>query len=313
VPPDSAQETGTLIQEIRMATSIINRSTPHAVALETTLLVHGVPKDAARPLAAELDSIITAHGARPATVGVVGGRGVVGLNSEELSLLLEAPAVPKANTGNLGLLLRSGSHAATTVSATMELAAGAGVRVFATGGIGGVHKNYGARWDVSADLAALTRFPVAVVASGVKNLLDVVATREMLETLGVPVIGFGSDRFPAFYRRESEAGVDGRFDDPDELAAFLDAELARTGRGVLVCNPIPAEDEIPQGRWDEWLLQAETRASESGATGRAVTPAVLSALHQISDGATLRANLALVRSNAALAARLAARIPPRTP
>ncbi len=296
-----------------MATSIINRSTPHAVALETTLLVHGVPKDAARPLAAELDSIITAHGARPATVGVVGGRGVVGLNSEELSLLLEAPAVPKANTGNLGLLLRSGSHAATTVSATMELAAGAGVRVFATGGIGGVHKNYGARWDVSADLAALTRFPVAVVASGVKNLLDVVATREMLETLGVPVIGFGSDRFPAFYRRESEAGVDGRFDDPDELAAFLDAELARTGRGVLVCNPIPAEDEIPQGRWDEWLLQAETRASESGATGRAVTPAVLSALHQISDGATLRANLALVRSNAALAARLAARIPPRTP
>ena len=190
-----------------MATSIINRSTPHAVALETTLLVHGVPKDAARPLAAELDSIITAHGARPATVGVVGGRGVVGLNSEELSLLLEAPAVPKANTGNLGLLLRSGSHAATTVSATMELAAGAGVRVFATGGIGGVHKNYGARWDVSADLAALTRFPVAVVASGVKNLLDVVATREMLETLGVPVIGFGSDRFPAFYRRESEAGV----------------------------------------------------------------------------------------------------------
>jgi pseudouridine-5'-phosphate glycosidase len=296
-----------------MATSIINRSTPHAVALETTLLVHGVPKDAARPLAAELDSIITAHGARPATVGVVGGRGVVGLNSEELSLLLEAPAVPKANTGNLGLLLHSGSHAATTVSATMELAAGAGVRVFATGGVGGVHKNYGARWDVSADLAALTRFPVAVVASGVKNLLDVVATREMLETLGVPVIGFGSDRFPAFYRRESEAGVDGRFDDPDELAAFLDAELARTGRGVLVCNPIPVEDEIPQGRWDEWLVQAETRASESGATGRAVTPAVLSALHQISDGATLRANLALVRSNAALAARLAARIPPRTP
>lgn len=296
-----------------MATSIINRSTPHAVALETTLLVHGVPKDAARPLAAELDSIITAHGARPATVGVVGGRGVVGLNSEELSLLLDAPAVPKANTGNLGLLLRSGSHAATTVSATMELAARAGVRVFATGGIGGVHKNYGARWDVSADLAALTRFPVAVVASGVKNLLDVVATREMLETLGVPVIGFGSDRFPAFYRRESEAGVDGRFDDPDELAAFLDAELARTGRGVLVCNPIPVEDEIPQGRWDEWLVQAETRASESGATGRAVTPAVLSALHQISDGATLRANLALVRSNAALAARLAARIPPRTP
>lgn len=296
-----------------MNTSILNRSKPNAVALETTLLVHGVPKQAARPLARELDTLITGHGASPATVGVVRGRPVVGLSEEELGILLDAPSVPKANTGNLGLLMHRASHAATTVSATMELAAEAGVRVFATGGIGGVHKQYATHWDVSADLIALTRFPVAVVASGVKNLLDVVATREMLETLGVPVVGFRTDRFPAFYLRESAALVDARFEDETELAAFLDAELTRTGHGVLVCNPIPAESEIDPERWSGWLADAEARAFQHGASGRGVTPAVLSALHDLSGGITLEANLALVRSNASLAARLAARMPSRTP
>lgn len=296
-----------------MATDILNRAGPRAVALETTLLIHGVPKESAFPLAEELDAIIAAEGASPAAVGVVSGRPVVGLTGDELQTLIDAPAVPKANSGNLGLLMHRGSHAATTVSATMELAAGAGVRLFATGGIGGVHRQYGERWDVSADLAALTRFPVAVVASGVKNLLDVVATREMLETLGVPVIGYRTDRFPAFYRRESDAGVDARFDDPDDLAAFIHAELDRTGRGVLVCNPIPPEAELEAARWDAWLAEAERHAGEQGAAGRAVTPAVLGALHRVSGGRTLEANLALVRDNASLAARLAARSPSRTP
>lgn len=289
-----------------------SRNTFHglpAVALETTLLVHGVPKEAAGPLAEELEEVIRQHGATPALVGVVSGRPVVGMTGQELAVLLDAPEVPKANTGNLGLLMHRRSHAATTVSATMELAAASGVRVFATGGLGGVHKGYGERWDVSADLMALTRFPVAVVASGVKNLLDVDATREMLETLGVPVVGYRTGSFPAFYLRESGAGVDERFDDDSDLAEFVGAELQRTGRGVLVCNPIPAADELAPDRWAAWLAEAEDQARRAGATGRGVTPAVLGALHGVSRGATLAANLALVRSNAALAARIASRMP----
>lgn len=284
----------------------INRAGPHAVALESTLLLHGVPRDAALPLANELDAIITRHGASPATIAVLNGCPIVGLSREELTILLDAPGVPKANTGNLGVLMHRGSHAATTVSTTMELAAAAGVRVFATGGIGGVHKGYGNQWDVSADLLALTRFPVAVVASGVKNLLDVVSTREMLETLGVPVVGFGTDSFPAFYLRSSAAGVDARFDDVSELASFISAELNATGRGVLVCNPIPPESELNSEDWNTWITRAEAQARSAGATGRGVTPAVLGALHEISGGATLKANLALVRSNATLAARISA-------
>jgi pseudouridine-5'-phosphate glycosidase len=233
----------------------------------------------------------------------------VGMTGEELSAMLAArdapPGVAKANAANLGLFIHRRQHAATTVSATMELAAAAGVRVFATGGIGGVHKGYATLPDVSADLAALARHPVAVVASGVKSLLDVAATREVLEAIGVCVVGFATDEFPAFFLRRSGLPVDARFDDEAELSAFLRHELARRASGVLVCNPIPEADELDPGRFGAWLTQAEKQAAEAGATGRGVTPAVLARLHAISDGATLRANLALVRSNAALAGRLA--------
>jgi pseudouridylate synthase len=288
--------------------NLVNRAVPRSVALETTLLVHGVPKASAPTLAAELDDLIKANGAHPATVGVVAGRPTVGMTPQELQILLEAPSVPKANTANLGILMHRGEHAATTVSATMELAAAAGVRVFATGGIGGVHRGYGDHWDVSSDLTALTRFPVAVVSSGVKNLLDVESTREYLETLGVPVVGYGTDTFPAFYLRRSGSGVDAAFDHVSDLAEFLSWELKRTGRGVVVCNPIPIESELPSKQWHGWLEQAEFQAKASGATGRAVTPAVLGRLHQVSDAATLRANLALVKSNASLAAMISARM-----
>jgi pseudouridine-5'-phosphate glycosidase len=188
----------------------------------------------------------------------------------------------------------------------MELAARAGLSVFATGGLGGVHMGYGQRLDISADLAAFTRFPVAVVTSGVKSILDVVSTREALETLGVCVVGFRTDRFPAFYLRESEAGVDARFDDERELAAFLKAELARAGRGVVVANPIPAEHELPRDLWQAWLAQAVSDTAELAASGRDVTPALLGRLHALSGGRTLAANIELVKSNARLAARLAA-------
>ncbi len=289
-----------------------NRAQPRAVALETTLLVHGLPTADALPFASELDGIIEAQGATPATIGVIGGRPTVGLTQEELHTLVAAgpSAIPKANTANLGALIHAGSSAATTVSATCEIAAAAGVRVFATGGIGGVHKNYGAHLDISSDLTALARFPVAVVASGVKSLLDVAATREALESLGVPCVGFGTNRLPAFYLRDigADAGpeLDARFDNPADLAAFVHAELARTGRGILIGNPIPEADELRPADWSRWLTEAEGRARDAGATGRGVTPAVLGALHEVSGGATLRANLALVRSNARLAAQLAA-------
>lgn len=291
----------------------VSRAGPNperGVALESTLLLHGIPKGEAPGLDAELRSICVERGATPLLVAVLAGVPIVGVNGEELADLLAAWHVPKANTSNLGALMHARSHAATTVSTTMELACAAGVRVFATGGLGGVHKGYGAAWDVSSDLAAMARTPMAVVASGVKSLLDVASTREMLETLGVPCVGFRTDSFPAFYRRSSGPGggakVDARFDDERDLASYLSFEIRRTGRGVLVCNPIPESDEIDARAWEGWLREAESAVRSAGVTGRGVTPALLSELHTVSGGATLRANLALVRSNVRLGAGLAA-------
>lgn len=311
---------------------------PARVALETTLLLHGVPRPQAAELARELAEIVRARGATPAFVGVVNGRPVVGLGDSDLETLLAAPEVPKLNTASLGVAMHRKQHGATTVSTTMELAAGAGVRVFATGGLGGVHPlraltpTHGTppgaqpaplpagaaqaspAWssdlhlDISADLAAFTRFPVAVVTSGCKSLLDVISTREALETLGVPVVGFRTDRFPAFYLRDGGIGVDARFDEVDELAAYVASELPRTGRGIVVANPIPAGDELPRAQWENWLAQAVAHAASHQARGRDVTPTILQALHLLSGGATLRANLALIRANAALAADVARRV-----
>ena len=285
---------------------VIHHSAPKGVALETTLLIHGVPRGEGARLAAELEAIVASEGATPLCVGIVEGVPVVGLSRDQLATLLAKDSVAKANTANMGVLLHRRRDGATTVSTTMECAAAAGVRVFATGGLGGVHMGYGQRLDISADLAAFTRFPVAVVTSGVKSIRDVVSTREALETLGVCVVGFRTDRFPAFYLRESEAGVDARFDDEHELAAFLKAELARTGRGIVVANPIPAEHELPRDLWQTWLAQAVRDTADVAASGRDVTPALLGRLHALSGGRTLAANIELVKSNARLAAKLAA-------
>ena len=294
---------------MKLEMDITDRSVPNSVALETTLPALGLPPGEGLPFSVELNGIIRGEGAEPCAIGVLGGRPIVGMTDEELGAMLDGRPVEKANTANLGALLHRNADAATTVSTTMELATAAGVRTFATGGIGGVHRGFGEHLDISADLMALARFPVAVVASGTKSLLDVTATREALESLGVPCVGFGTDRFPAFYLRENpdaESLLDARFDDAEELADFVAFECARTGRGVLVCNPIPEPDEIARTDWDGWLVEAQRRTT--GTAGRDITPAVLGALHEISGGATLRANLALVRSNARLAARLAVRI-----
>lgn len=289
-----------------MFETLLNRAGSRAVALETTLLLHGVPAGQGKPLARDLASIIESEGATAALCGVVAGVPTVGMSDAELDTLLASPKVPKANSPNLGVILHNRSHGATTVSTTMELAAAAGVRVFATGGLGGVHRHLEQRLDISADLFAFTRFPVAVVTSGCKSLLDVENTREMLETLGIPVIGFRTNRFPAFYLRESEAGIDARFDSPDELANFVASELRRTGRGIVVANPIPEEYELSRADWDCWLASAQ--AESASATGRDVTPALLGKLHTLSGGLTLKANVELVRSNARLAGQIAARM-----
>lgn len=289
--------------------AVVRVDVRRAVALETTLLVHGVPRESALELHRQLSGLVEDEGAVPALIGLVGGVPTVGMSEDELGLMLaQGASVAKVNTANLGVLAHWGAHGATTVSATMEIAGRVGIRVFATGGLGGVHREYGCRLDVSSDLAAFTRFPVCVVASGVKGILDVESTREALETLGVTVIGFGTDAFPAFYQRASESLVDARINDVDALAAFVRSELARTGRGVLVCQPISEEEEIPEEEFERWLEQAEDEAEESGVGGRGVTPFVLGRLHEISGGRTLRANLELVKANARLGGALAARI-----
>lgn len=285
---------------------LLNRASPRSVALETTLLLHGVPRAEAGPLAQRLAAAVAAGGGNPAIVGLVAGRPTVGLTAEELSTLLAADHVEKVNTANLGLAIHRRAHGATTVSTTVELAARAGVRVVATGGLGGVHRGFGRVPDISSDLAALARWPVAIVTSGAKSLLDLRATREVLETLGVPVVGFGTDSFPAFYVRETGISLDGRFDDATDLAAYLRAELPRSGRAVVVANPCPVDHAIAPAAWEDLLARAEQAASS--ASGREATPALLSQIHQLSGGASLRANIALAESNARLAGALAAAI-----
>lgn len=296
-----------LRQEWRVV-QLIKRVDSRAVALETTLLVHGVPTEASLDLAEELDEIVRHEGSVPGLVGVIDGSPTVGMNRDELEAMLSGGDVPKVNTANLGHAIHAGYSAATTVSSTMELAALAGLRVFATGGIGGVHRGYGEHLDISADLVAFTRYPVAVVTSGVKSILDVRATREALESLGVTVVGFGTDIFPAFYLRDGGCGVDIRIDDPGELADFVRAELPRTGRGIVIANPIPRTDELASEDWEGWLRESEDRARASGVRGRDVSPAVLAGLHDISGGRTLEANIALVKSNARVAAMVESRL-----
>jgi pseudouridylate synthase len=289
---------------------LINRSKQNSVALETTLLVHGVPSESAQPLSDELAQIVTDQGSHPALIGLVNGKPTVGMTNDELATMLSADSVLKANTANLGVAMHQQVHAATTVSSTMELASAAGVKVFATGGIGGVHRGYGEHLDISSDLAAFTRFPVAVVTSGVKSILDVESTREALESLGILVVGYQTDTFPAFYLRESGAGVDVRIDDPSQLAELIDSELKRTNRGIVVANPIPQQHELEQSDWSDWLSDAQQHAERTQAHGRDATPTILARLHQVSQGATLRANLELVKSNATLAGKLASAMSP---
>ena len=269
------------------------------VALESTLIAHGLPAPLNLEVAREAEAAVRANGAVPATVAVVAGVPTVGLSGEEMETLAKAERVRKASRRDLGAATTKREWAATTVSATMLLAHRAGVKVFATGGIGGVHPGWPP--DVSADLTELGRTPVAVVCAGAKSILDLAATLEVLETLGVPVVGYGVDEFPAFYVRTSGLQLAARVDSPAEAAELLGAHWGLGGAGVVLAQPVAPERALS----DDEMAVALRRAEEGCPSGSARTPFLLSRLAGLTGGKTLVANRALIVANAALAARVA--------
>ena len=277
------------------------------VALETTLVTHGFPHPEGLEVAMQLEGAVASEGAQPATIGVVDGRIHVGLSGAAIDQLATCGRAVKLNLSNLAAHLVPGSWGSTTVAATLLVAQRAGIRVFATGGIGGVHRNAIETGDVSADLTALARFPLAVVCAGAKAVLDLPRTLEVLETLGVPVFGFGTDEFPAFYSRESGLSVDRRFDDVGLLADAVRAHFAlSTGTGLLVVNPVPRQHELPRDVWQPAMERALADATQQGIRGRDVTPFLLERLRTLTEGASVFSNRALLINNATLAGRLAA-------
>lgn len=276
------------------------------VALETTLVTHGLPHPDGVAAASAIENEIRRGGAIPATIGILRGAIRVGLTSEELNELATSPEVAKVSLSNLAAVVFSGRPGATTVAATMFVAHAKGITVFATGGIGGVHRDASTSGDVSADLTALSRIPIAVVCAGAKAILDLPRTVETLETLCVPVLGLQTNEFPAFYRRSSGLPVDCRIDTIAELASAIRTHFALgLGTGVLIANPIPASDELPADLYERALETALSDAQTRDVRGRSVTPFLLERLRALSDGESVRSNLALLTNNARVAAQLA--------
>lgn len=277
------------------------------VALESTIISHGMPYPQNVEMAGEVEAIVREHGAMPATIAVVDGVCRIGINGAEIELLATRDDVHKATTRDLPWLVATGATGATTVAATMHLAGLAGIRIFATGGIGGVHRGASATLDISADLTELAHTPVAVVCAGVKSILDIALTLEYLETVGVPVVVFDSDEFPAFYSRSSGQASPRRVDDAKQAAALLDATWRdlQLSRGICIANPISVDDEIPAAEIDGVISEALAELSVQGISGQAVTPFLLSRIVDQTGGRSLQANISLVKRNAALAAEVA--------
>ena len=277
------------------------------VALESTIISHGMPYPQNVEMACAVESIVREHGATPATIAVIDGVCRIGVDRAEVELLATRADVHKATTRDLPWLVASGATGATTVAATMHLAALAGIRVFATGGIGGVHRGASTTFDISADLTELAHTPVAVVCAGVKSILDIASTLEYLETVGVPVVVVGSDEFPAFYSRSSGQPSPRNVANAKQVAAVLDATWRhlQLSRGVCIANPIPVDDEIPAEKINGVIAEALTELSAQGITGQAVTPFLLSRIVDQTGGRSLQANMTLVKRNAALAAEVA--------
>lgn len=275
------------------------------VALETTFITHGLPWPVNLETAHAMQRAVHEGGAVPAIIGIDGGRVRIGLDEPALERFARAEDVHKASRRDLAILTALGRDGATTVAGTMACAAMAGIKLFATGGIGGVHRDFEATHDVSADLTELGRSPVAVVCSGAKSILDLGRTLEYLETQGVPVVGFGTDHFPAFYLADSGFDVDARVDTPEEAARIISAHRALGGQGLLIANPIPSRDALEPVALDAWTVEALANAQSQNVRGKDVTPFLLDRIFDLSGGAGLEANKALLIENAKLGARIA--------
>ncbi|MET4658998.1 pseudouridine-5'-phosphate glycosidase [Streptomyces fungicidicus] len=278
------------------------------VALESTIIAHGLPRPRNLEVALELEAAVRREGAVPATIAVLDGRPRVGLDEKQLERIASGDGIRKLGHRDLPLAVAAGADGATTVSATALLAALAGVRVFATGGLGGVHREWTVTQDESADLGLLARTRITVVCAGVKSILDVPATLQRLETLGVAVAGYGTDRFPGFYLSDSGHPVDWRLDTPGQVAEVMRAQDALRGPGsaLIVANPVAEEEQLDPVLHARVLDEALRACRAEGVTGQAVTPFLLGHLVRGTDGASLAANLAAVRGNVRLAARVAA-------
>jgi pseudouridine-5'-phosphate glycosidase len=277
------------------------------VALESTIISHGLPTETSAQTARDIEAEVRHAGAVPATIAVVGGVVCIGLGDDELVRVAEGEEVVKASIRDLGMVLARGMTGATTVASTAYLAHLAGIRVFATGGLGGVHRGARDTWDESADLGALSSVPMTVVCAGVKSILDVPATLERLETLSVTVVGYRSDTFPGFYIRDTGLPVPWRVDGPEEVAAAMARRDALGLRqGIVVANPIAAADEMDHDLHRCTLESGTAAAARAGVRGKDVTPFLLAWFHEQTQGASLSANVALVRANARLAAEIAA-------
>lgn len=273
------------------------------VALESALISHGLPYPKNLETAQAMEEIVREGGATPATIGIIGGEPRIGLSLEDLKRLAEGQRVRKVSLRDLPVAVARRWDGGTTVSASLYLAHRAGIRVLATGGVGGVHRGKG--WDLSADLFALAQIPLVVVCSGAKAILDLPATLEWLETSGVPVIGYGTDEFPAFYSRSSGLPLAQRVDTPQEVAEIVRArDQLGLSTAILVTVPVSEEDEVSSSLVEEAVAKALEMAAQS-VRGAALTPFLLGRLNELTQGATLGANIALLKNNARVAARVA--------
>tara|TARA_R110002020_G_scaffold14227_19_gene50531 strand:- start:902 stop:1825 length:924 start_codon:yes stop_codon:yes gene_type:complete len=276
------------------------------VALESTIITHGMPFPQNLDMAHNVEAVIRSHGAVPATIAIMDGKFCVGLAGADLERLARTGGqAAKASRRDVSALLVKREIAGTTVATTMQIAALAGISVFATGGIGGVHRGAEQTFDISADLAELSRTPVAVVCAGAKSILDIAKTLEVLESNGVPVLGFGTDDFPAFWARQSGFPVDHRFDDVADIAAVIANQIALNMGGVLVANPIPVGDELDPAAIEARIAEAIAGAEAEGVSRKALTPFLLKRIFELTDGKSLVANIALVENNAKVAAQIA--------
>jgi pseudouridine-5'-phosphate glycosidase len=276
------------------------------VALESTIITHGMPWPGNRDMALEVEAVIRSEGAVPATIAVIDGRLHAGLDEAAITALAQAKDVMKLSRADFAYALSEGRTGATTVAATMMAAHLAGISVFATGGIGGVHQGAETSFDISADLDELGRTPVIVVSAGAKAILDIPKTLEALETRGVPVVAFGQDEMPAFWSRDSGLKAPLRLDTPEAIARFETTRRALGGHGgMLIANPVPVDDEIPAPEMNRHIAAALATAKAKGIEGKAVTPFLLGEILDLTDGESLKTNIALVLNNARLAARIA--------